>query len=122
MFYLLLGKRFISSTLFRNVSDRIYLHIKITLGYLQIVTLYISPIIRNIYSYFSSVLHPASLDFLSDFPSRETTRDISSAYLLLATRRHSISKGMMITLRGVIKKFVMSQGRGVAYLSLDTEV
>jgi len=66
-------------------------------------------------------------DFLSYFPSREAAGDISSVLLLLLlhllpTQRHSISKGMMITLRGVIKKFVVSQGRGIAYLPSHTEV
>jgi len=65
------------------------------------------------------------MKFLSYFPSREATGDISSDTLLLPllpSRRHSISKGMMITLRGVITNFVMSRGRSIAYLPLHTEV
>ncbi|KAJ4441568.1 hypothetical protein ANN_11424 [Periplaneta americana] len=67
------------------------------------------------------------LDGPSDVPSRKTSGDISSAPLshrhipLLLLLRHSISKGMMITLRGVIKKFVVPRGRSIPYLKLERQ-
>lgn len=115
-------KMFHFSTLFRNVSERTSLHSNLMLDYLRMLrNMFL--LIQSICCCISSALESAAADVLSDFPSREAPRDISSGSVpLLPTRRHSISKGMVIRLRGVIKKFVMSQGRGLAYLSLHTEM